>query len=223
MMIKLFQDCVSMLFNENTLEIDKNIEPKDAKEIYDTLKKNFDKIFEIPGKSLYNKLFSSESQITPELFYFKWKKSNEEDRQKLFNDIKIYHDQLLKNNDFPFIFKLILLIDFDEDKAKEEYIIQLLFYLKHYFEEYFKLHDKKIKKDEKENLYFINNLTNFVVVINKLFFKENSLYLYNDNFRDIFFGLIDLLQNTGLLYSNYCFEVNENAGKLIFDKGVSKL
>ena len=215
MMIKLFQDCVSMLFNENTLEIDKNIEPKDAKEIYDTLKKNFDKIFEIPGKSLYNKLFSSESQITPELFYFKWKKSNEEDRQKLFNDIKIYHDQLLKNNDFPFIFKLILLIDFDEDKAKEEYIIQLLFYLKHYFEEYFKLHDKKIKKDEKENLYFINNLTNFVVVINKLFFKENSLYLYNDNFRDIFFGLIDLLQNTGLLYSNYCFEVNENAGKLI--------
>ena len=229
-LIKLFQDCISMLFitepNSKKKVLNEKIENADAKEIYDTLKKNFYAAFKFPEKNIYKDIFSSETQILPELFYFRWKKSNEHDRINLFEDLKNYHDKLLKNHRFPFIFKLILLLDSDKENDSEKnnvkinFIIDICIYIIKQFEKYFEmqLQDKKINKQKKEDFYFISNLINFAVLINKLALKneKESVYTQNENFNDeIFLKLIVLLQNTGLLYSNYCFQVDENIGKLI--------
>ena len=118
-LIKLFQECISMLIISDpilkTKKIKVEIDIEDAKEIYDILKKNFDAVLQVPGKIIYKDIFSSETQITPELFYFKWKKSDDNGKNNLLEDIKYYHNKLLKNHRFPFIFNIILFIDSYED------------------------------------------------------------------------------------------------------------
>ena len=225
-LIKLFQDCISMLFIfdqvQKTKIINENIEINDAQEIYNTLKVNIDAIFNIPGKKVYKDLFNSESQITSELFYFKWKKSKEHDKITLLEDIKKYHKELLKNHRFPFIFKLILLIDSDKESnfitGKIDFILDLLIYIIEEFETFFN-QQKKIKKEEKEVYYYIDNLINCLVLMDKIVLKKEKeielIYIKKEKFRELFFKLIDLLKNTGLLYSNYCFEVDDRIGKLI--------
>ena len=227
-LIKLLQDCISMLFLKESelgvLKVDKNIKEEDAIEIYNTLKINFNYVLEEPKIKVYDDIFSSEKQITPELFYFKWKKSKESHKLELLEDIKKFHYKLLKNHRFPFIFNFILLINSDKEteginfNSKIDFILSLLTFLIEEFEEYFKVREKKINKEEKSDYAFINNLINFLVLLNKLISipEYETIYLNNDKFVDeIFFKLIELLKGTGLLYTNYCFEVDDYIGKII--------
>jgi len=224
---KLFQDCISMLkpisnFSNKT----------DANDIYNCFKKNFDEVLKYPGKNVYKSLFDSESQISPELYFFKFKNSNDEEKNILLHDLKAYHNELLKYHSFPFIFKFILLIDSDpdweeKDGSKIDYIFDLLEYLISEFE---KNIDKKINMDF---YHYINNIINYIVLINKLILNEEQKVIYfsdekfKEKFKEIFYKLISLLQITGLLYSNYCFEIDESFGKLIsemcFDMFISFL
>jgi hypothetical protein len=218
-LIKLFQDCISMLFfrdNEKKIvKIRENIGKNDAQEIYDSLKVNFDAVFKVPGKNVYKDIFDSEKHITSDLFFFKWKLSNKEEKNTLLNDIKYYHDQLLKNHRFPFIFNFIELIDSDSEiNEKVSTILYLLNYLIEELQNYFNVHNKKINNEDK---YLIFNLINYVVLINKLILRDVNkiIFLEKDEFKAMFYKLINFLQFTGLLYSNYCFEIDDNSGKLI--------
>ena len=218
-LIKLFQFCISMLFSKDAdkkiLNVSENIGKNDAQEIYDSLKVNFDAVFNAHEKNIYKDIFDSEKHITSDLFFFKWKKSNKEEKDKLLNDIKNYHEKLLKSHRFPFIFNFIELIDsISEIDEKKSTILYLLNYLIEEFQKYFNTHNKKINKEDK---YLIFNLINYVVLINKLILKDANqiIFLENDEFKVMFYKLINFLQFTGLLYSNYCFEIDENSGKLI--------
>ena len=221
-LIKLLQDCISMLFikdelAENEKKVIEKIGVNEVEEIYSTLKNNLDAAFKVPGKIVYKEIFNSESQITSELFFFKWKKTNnEKERNILFEDIKKYHDILLQNHGFPFIFKLLLLIDLDQNNTYylDIFIVKLLMYMINEFDEYYKKQEGKIKEGD---FYYINNLINFVVLIDRLFLKkEKQFYINNQkNIEDIFFKLIDILKYSGLLYSNYCFEIGDGEGKII--------
>ena len=51
---------------------------------------------------LNSDIFSSDKEITPELFFFKWKMSDIDDKKLLIEDIKKYHKNLLKYHSFPF-------------------------------------------------------------------------------------------------------------------------
>ena len=217
-LINLFQYCISLLNPSDKTPKDKEINDelkKDSEDIYNILKRNIDEVFKCPGKNIYYDLFSSGSKITSELFYFKYKFSNQEGKNNLLKDLKLYHNQLLKNHNFPFIFQFILLID-SESHLNEamDYIVDILLYLIEIFECYFKKSNIKICV---EDIYYIINLINYIILINKLALKNEKEVniIQNTNFKEIFYRALELLKLTGLLYSNYCFEINENFGKLI--------
>ena len=261
MLITLLQDCISMLFNQNTNTIYEYITENDAEEVYNTLMKNFEYVLLAPQSNCFNDIFCSDKEITPKLFYFKWKLSNKEKKEFLINDVKKYHKQLLFNHNFPFIFKFILLISRDEEKVNNEnttkekecnentnnekvskgkinnekdcngnthnetnknenisekdinsdFIVDLLGFIYDELNNYSNECDLKNKNDKYN--YFIYNTINFLILINKIFINE-KLFKYN-SLHELFFRLIELLESTGLLYSNYCFEIEEKSGKII--------
>ena len=227
LLIALLQDCISMLFIGNTTEIYDYITENEAQEIYDILIKNFNAAFKCPGKNIYKDIFSSDKEITAELFYFKWKLSNYENRKVLISDIKRYHKELIKTHSFPFIFKFILLINLEEpyeeekkenknkdDNDENNTIIDLLSFINDELGNNFNEYNIKLKNDN--DYYFICNLINLLILINKIFIKRDNIFLLkNTCFYNIFFKLIKLLEKTGLLYSNYCFEFEDNYGKII--------
>ena len=218
-LITLLQDCISMLFNPNTNIIYENINIKDAEDVYNTLLKNFEFVLSQPNAICYYDIFSSDKEITPKLFYFMWKLANKEKKESLINNLKLYHKKLILNHRFPFIFKFILLINIDEENGKEKnekgkiennnYIIDLLFFIYNELDNY-----SKENESRNENYYyFICNTINFLILLNKIFVNE-ILFRYNA-LQELLFKLINLLENTGLLYSNYCFEIEEKKGKII--------
>ena len=224
-LISLLEDCIAMLFIGNTLYISQYINENGADEIYNILMKNFDKVFQVKGKNIYNDLFSSEKEITSELFFFKWKLSNSEKKEEIIKDVQKYSKDLLKNHSFPFIYKFILLINLElyYQKPKEEKIlneanlnaiIDLLCFIYNELDNYFEDHNPKNKNENYS--FFICNTINLLVLINKIFIKEESQIIFKyKKFQDMFIKLVNLLDKTGLLYSNYCFEVEENNGKII--------
>ena len=218
-LITLLQDCISMFFYPNTNKIYEKININEAQDVYDTLIKNFEYVLKQPNAICYYEIFSSDKEITSKLFYFKWKLSDKEKKELLIKDLKIYHEKLLLNHSFPFIFQFILLINLDEENKQEvnekiknennNFIVDLLCFIYDELDNFYKENDSK-----NENYYFfICNTINFLILLNKLFANE-ILFKYN-SLQDLFFKLIDLLINTGLLYSNYCFEIEEKNGKII--------
>ena len=84
-LIILYQNLISIIFNNdiesNKIHINGKISQKDAQTIYALLKNNFDIIIKCNQSNLYEIIFSSESYISPEIFYFKLVLSNQEDKK----------------------------------------------------------------------------------------------------------------------------------------------
>ena len=220
-LINLFKNFISVLFNNDEitdkLHIKEKINKADVQNIYSMFKISFDAIIKCNDDYLYKNIFSSESEITPELFYFKWELSNQEDKNNLIKDLKIFHDELLKHHDFPFIFKFISLINTNSlDNNRNNLILELFEYLIDKFDKYFNISNRKITR---EDYYYIINLINFLLIFNKVVLdnKENNKNINNelDLYKKLFYKLMDILHITGLLYSNYCFYIDEKKGKLI--------
>ena len=55
---------------------------------------------------------------------------------------------------------------------------------------------------------------NLLILINNLITKFDKLF-ENSLFYERFLKLIKYIENTGILFSNYCFEINEKIGKTI--------
>ena len=85
-----------MLFSMNQeskqISIRDNINSNIAKKIYDCMSVNIKEAFKFQGKNVYKDIFSSESNITSKLFFFKWKLSNKEEQNELLKDLKFYHE-----------------------------------------------------------------------------------------------------------------------------------
>ena len=174
----LYQYLISILFindDNNELEqiyINEKITQKDAQKIYAILKNLFDIIIKCNESNLNKIIFSSENKITSELFYFKWVLSDKEDKNNLIRDLKLYHDELLKSHDFPFIFKFILLLNQDKNNINKINLIEDLFsYLNEKFDKYF--NDRKINK---EDYYYIINLINYLIVFHNIIIGDKKLF-----------------------------------------------
>lgn len=191
-----------------------------GKEIYNIIKKNIDIIFKYPGTELYNQVFSSENDICGELFYIKWKTDSDDNYiQKV---IKRYHNDLLLNHQHPFIFKFLLFASDDKilpfsfyDTTKKpnkeiKFRIEMMIYIIETLEK----NSKKIANGDEE-LFFINNLLNFLILINQeLDYNENIIF-ENREFCNSLYTFIHLIEKKGILYSNYYIESNEKYGKVI--------
>jgi hypothetical protein len=220
-----------MLFSDkNLLTIYDFITEDDAQNIYDILNQNFEAVTKLPEKPIYKHIFSSEKEITPFLFIFKWKKSNKEKKKILIDDIKNYHQDLLEHHNFPFIFKFILLISYVEEneisqnKEKNDdnnenlninCIIDLICFITNKLEISFKNYDPN-SNNQNSNYYFICNVINLLIVMNNIFLDKNFQIIFcKKQLIDCFYKIVHILEKTGLLYSNYCFELQPKCGKIV--------
>ena len=210
-LIKLLEDCISML-----LKGENSITERDADEIFQSLINNFNIVLNFHGKNVYRDLFSSEKAITSEFFFIIWKLSNKEKKKALIMILKDYHKNLLRYHRYPFIYKFIQSIfSMEESKNQEdnqELIIDLFCFIVDQLEA---IEKEKENTDDKKSLsYFVSNCVNLLILINNLIIKFDKLF-ENNLFYKGFFKLIIFIENTGILFSNYCFQINENIGKTI--------
>ena len=220
-LIFLLQDCISMLFEvkeEESLMVDENINEIDSQEVYDTLMNNFREAFQHPGKNVYRDIFSSNKGITPKLFFFKWKKSNNENKIILIQTIKELHVHLLRTHIFPFIFKFLLYINADSNNKEEsnminDYSLELISFILNELENRLKEIEKN--KNEYDNFSILNMINLLILIHNIVIFQKNTSYLENDKFIEIFLDIINIFEKTGLIYSKYCFEIEKKTGKII--------
>ena len=211
-LINLVETCISFLFIQETTKINQSITEDDSQEIYNILKVIFDHALKFIGKNIFIDLFSSDRNIASHLFYFKWKLSKNENKSLIIKDLKNYHKILLKYHNFPFIFKFILLIN---SELKVELIIIDL--LKYIYEELQYNYENYIPKNKNDiDYYFVSNIINLIILINKLIIKNiNLIIIESESFVDLLYKLINILEKSGLFYSNYCFEIEDNCGKMI--------
>ena len=203
----------------NSSKSDQNI----GKEIYDILKKNIDIIFKFPESELYKKIFSSENEICAELFYLKWKIKGDEEQNYIEKVIKRYHSDLLINHCCPFIFKFLYFLSNEKNlpfgiineendikiKKKNNLKINIMTFI-------IEILNKNKKKITKEKvLFYINNLMNFLVLLNQELNINQNLLFKNSVFCKAFYNFIILLEESGIFYTNYYIESNENFGKIV--------
>ena len=186
-----------------------------TKDLLDVLEKNLYEIFNSikETKNLFLKeFFSSDSKICAELFYFKWKAST----NKTFfleNLIKKYNI-LLKAYPNPFFFKFYYFLfkevaDGVNDEINDKYKMQLLSGIINNLNTFY----NKNKNDN--DICLINNLFNFVILLNLEYEKSNTMIFKNNTFQNLFFTAVSLLDKTGVLYSNYYIELSDFKGKLV--------
>ena len=213
----ILEDVVFLLYNKIIIKLKykEKSEGNLDKEIFDTLKKNIDIIFKFNGTQIYQEVFSSDNNICAELFYLKWSLEMKEGKSNnTEKEIKKYHKELFRHHYNPFIFKFYFcistenisslesIIDISEDKINGTKLSLLNFIVE-------TLHD--FKKDN--NIFYINNLLNHAILLNEEIENDSNI-LKGKEFLGMLCKFIELLDKSGLLYSNY-YIGTRTCGKII--------
>ena len=210
--IKSILEDITYILNSG---LDKN-DQNSLKDILDLLEKNINLIFESVKKTqnIYLKdIFSSDAKICAEFFYFKWK--TVQDKKSFLENLLKNYNILIKLYPNPFFFKFysFLIKDIPDGSNNDEHDKNKLYILSeiiNYFDG-FLANDNKIEK----NISLINNLFNFALILNLEYEKKISSLFENKEFKKIFLEYINLLDKTGILYSNYYIELSGHKGKII--------
>jgi len=208
-LIELLEDCIFMLLKGENI-----ITEKDANEIFESLKQNFDIVLKFNGKLIYRDIFSSEKSITSEFFFLIWKLFNNKKKHALIETLKEYHKNLLRYHRYSFIFKFIQSLCFMEESNNQENNQELIIDLICFIVDQLEIIEKENENEKKHLIYFVSNCVNLLILINNLITKFDKLF-ENSLFYERFLKLIKYIENTGILFSNYCFEINEKIGKTI--------
>ena len=215
-----FKDKPSNL-NNNTSFSSHSSDDNIDKDIFEVLKKNIDIIFKFPKTSLYETVFSSESGICSKLFELKWKYGNAKDINYIKTVFKKYYKELVKNTYCPFIYKFLINISSEnllhndfKTVNKDNIVIDFKSEMFIYIIEVLKDFSNELKIHKNYMPFYLYNILNFLIVINKeLNYKPNKLF-DNEKLCDYFNKLIQLISK-GLIYSNYCIISNQPHGKII--------
>ena len=209
--------------SNSSIEQNKNL----GKEIFEIFKKNIDIIFKFPKTDLYDEIFSFENEICAEFFYLKWKLEGKNGQNYIENAITKYHKDLLYKHCCPFIYKFIFLIsnenaipfesNFEEDKNKyQESTMKLKLNLFTFIIETIKEKPQDLTgNNENSIIIYLNNLLNILILINEEIDYNNNPLFKNSSFCEALYKYIILIENTGILYSNYYIEINDKFGKII--------
>ena len=203
--------------SESTIDPDNH---EAEKEILELFKKNLDIIFHFKKSKLFNEIFGYDCNVCSEFFYIKLKLSNKDESEiKNINSLIIkYNQELLNIHSSPFIYKYYLMLatnDVSLENINENYIeneskISILAFIIDKLTGILK-EIKKIKKVK----FFLYNLINVAIILNNELEKNSKGIFTNIKFISIFFNYINLLHQTGLLYSNYYIELEEKKGKIV--------
>ena len=195
-----------------------------GKEIYEVLKKNIDILFKFPDTELYNQIFSYENEICAEFFYLKLKIDGDEGINYIEKAIMKYHKDLLKNHSSSFIFKFLFFLsnenaipfesNYDENKIKIK-ITKLRINLMIFIIEILYDYQKEIKVNNEKMIIYLINLINLLILINQELDYNKNILFKNNKFCEALYKFSFLIDKSGLLYSNYYIELNENYGKII--------
>ena len=209
----IFEDIVYIL---NSC-LDKN-EQNSSKDILEVLEKNIDLIFN-SSKDNKNKnlkdFFSSDSKICAEFFHFKYKTMGA--KIILLKHLIDNYNILFKIYPNPFFFKFYSFLfkevpDGVTDKDNEKNKLYLMSEIVNSFNS-FVMNDNNFKLED--NTPLIINLFSFALILNAEYETKSSLLFENNNFHKVFYKYASLLDKTGLLYSNYFIELDEQSGKII--------
>ena len=214
----IFEDIIYLLYKyENN-----NNDEKVIKEIYEKIKNNIDYIFKYPDSELYKYIFSSESEICAEFFYLKMKLEGNNGFNYIEKVITKYHNDLLRNHCSPFIFKFLLfftndnILPFESNNTEKNALKLKNDLMKFIIETFLKMFKELNQIKDINNKIFINNLLNFIILINQeLDYNSKNVLFQNVDLCESLYKFIILIEKIGLLYSNYYIEVNENYGKII--------
>ena len=214
------KEILSSMNNENPTSFhsgEENIE-----NFFEILKINIDYIFNYPRTSLYETIFSSESKICSKLLKLKWKYGNENDINYIIKVMKKYYKELVKNSICPFVFQFLLnnsskniLIKETKIQNKENMELRFKIEMLRYIIVCLKELSKELKTSKDIYIsYYLYNMVNFLIVINKeLNYKPNILFKNKELCDNL--GVLIILTSKGLIYSNYCIEMDDKPGKLI--------
>ena len=231
----IFEDMVFILYkmelNKKEAKINESFSSNDSNEqntnikilLYNTLKKNLDKISKFIGTQIYEEIFSSNTEICAELFYLKWRLGlNDGGDTYAEKEIMKYHIDLLKSSNNPFIFKFysfistnnIFQFEMNEEnvkKAKKTKLNLLIFIVNTLTN-----CQKEIPIKKENNMSYINNLLNLTIILNEELYNPSTLF-QSTLFVDMFHDYLYLLDKSSILYSNYYIEEEENWGKIIIE------
>ena len=216
-----------------------NLFYKDIKEILFT-------ILQVKNTKLFKIIFSSENNICLDLFYFKLICSDEKEKELIQADLIHCCKELITYHNYPFIFKLIELINENKNNKNKDngeitknndlsisidknsnfieeietnsknysslvnVVISIINSIVDILKEY-KLH----LNNKKRNKYYIRGIVNALIIIHNICEMKEKNYYKNNLFRTAFIKLVNLIDDLGLIYSNYCIKIENFRGKLI--------
>ena len=228
----ILEDIVYILYkielkkNEKDKEKDfffsvQSFEPNLEKEIYSILIKIIEIIFKSDHSKIYQEIFSSDTAICPELFYLLWKFDiNECGSVHCEKEIIRYHTTLLKTHFIPFVFKYYLYLGCSifplekENQEREKKINKTKLNLLGKILDILFDFQKEVNIKEENYKYYINNLLNYLIILNEEIDNNPNIFK-NNNFLEIFYKYVSLLDKSYLLYSNFCIESSDKCGKIV--------
>ena len=233
----IFEDIVYLLYKFELKKVEKNkrktiiasnecSDQNTAKEINITLKKYIDYIYTFKETTIYQEIFSSDTQICAELFYLNWKFHFNNFEDNYFEKVIMeYHQSLLKNHANPFIFKFLLFIsnknifllennkdnkDNEHEQRANKSKLKLLKFIVNTLTNF----QKEIKLNDEGFIFLINNILNSLIILNEELSNSSTIF-QNNSFYDIFYKFSCLLDKSYLLYSNFYIEFDDNYGKIV--------
>ena len=199
---------------------------------------------------LFKILFSAENKICLDFFYFKLNYSNNEEILLVEKDLIYCCKELIPYHNYPFIFKLIELINANKNNKKIELkeeetpneelvvisnnneekneeneknsliliniVINLIKSIYESLKKY-KLDSKDLKdiKSKKEYKHYLRGLINLLITIHNICEMKEISYSKNKTFKNTFIGLVKLINESNLIYSDYCIKIGDLRGKII--------
>ena len=203
---------------ESNISLDNIDNRKEEKEMLDLLKKNLDIIFNSKKSKLFNEIFDYDCNVCSEFFYLRLKlgNKNEEDLKQINLLITKYNQELLKIHSSPFIYKYFLMLTPNNSSLVNinEIENESKIYIFNFIIDILTGILKELKNIKKVKFY-LYNLINVAIVLNNELEKNSKEFFKNNQFISLFFNYLNLLHQTGLLYSNYYIELEEKKGKII--------
>ena len=218
----LKKDIKNINYNESSESTVSSNNHDTENEMLELFQKNLDIIFNFKKSNLFNEIFDYDCNACSEFFYLKLKLSNKNESDlKIINLLIIkYNQELLRTHSSPFIYKFFLMLSSNNvslNNIKENFVEnETKIFIFTFIIDTLTGILRELKHINKV-IFYLYNLINVTIILNNELEKNSKEFFTNIKFIEIFLNYLNLLNQTGLLYSNYYIELEEKKGKIIIE------